>query len=153
MNWGSKTVELMGKGLSWSAHDIEVLSASMANGRTLCVIHRRRTANSTSRFCSSCTNKGCEHDTQMIPTSTGNISGHRSKKTTSYLKGPEIGTISSKYLGPLPVPTSMSSIGVYGADQAPPRADRVLCSFTDRVAACGRRLEGPRQTLPLKPTS
>ena len=41
-NLGGKAVGLMGKGLSWSAHVIELLGADMASGKTLYATHRRQ---------------------------------------------------------------------------------------------------------------
>ena len=46
-----KAVELMVKGLSLSAHDIELLGVDMASGRSLCAIYRLswRTAGASER--------------------------------------------------------------------------------------------------------
>ena len=89
-------------------------SSTLVTAWAQCMRYRwgqRSTANSSSRFCLSGTFQSCLHRIQIFPTS---ISCHSRPQC----------------LG----------LECVGPDQAPPRADCVLRSFADKVAACGRRL-------------
>ena len=81
---------------------------------------------------------------------------HHSKKTMSYLKGPELVQGRAGILAAASPDLNVLDWSVWGPDQAPPRADRVLCSFVDTVVARGRILERLKASLtprPCKPTS